>query len=585
VVALLALCTDLGPMVGSRGEDGVIVARIAGRLSARGTADHLQVWAGATAIYRGPLADLHPTEDAASAPTTHAGIIEHLRIAQSTLSCSAGGAHHVRVGLWPDAVPIGSGQRPVWSSGEQVRLRSPSGQATTFLALPMDRELAGSIAAELATLPQRSGVSWKGGIGLIAWSEDPEQPLPNTVLPRATAGPRVVPLLRMDEVPPSPPRPAHGALLAGAEAAAWINELRATAGLSALAWDDPLALAALQHAAYVRVTDRQPVRHTQDPASPLFLGEDPVDRGGATEVLLTSHPPLTPKDAVAHWVGAPYHRVPVLHPNAQRIGVANLGGVWVAEIAIADGSTAMSWPPDGATITDVAFEGREVPDPLPLAHFPDRLWPVGSPITIWTTDRTKESEVRQDGTVVPHFVVRSALGSPDTAKHLIPKARLRRGSTITWTARTESWDGQSTEWSGSFTTTPQDPNLSTKLPSAIEALVDQANARRAHPLRTTARAAGLARLMSARTLAIAEGLPATSVRDVLAPILGQGADSVKLCIRPDDHFNLDEAFLDPSLNELAYNPRGATITWRSNPHPQAHVAHPRSCIFLFRPGP
>ncbi len=566
LLGLIAVCTDLGPLVASVDEAGALQGTVGPRLSVTGTTDALEVRAGGTLVFEGALGGLHPVRVREPQGTVEA----HARAVGVLLRCGSGGPDAVRVGLWPERVPLSLGRRATWSSPTEVRVRGPGGAATTYLALPMDRALAASVAAELdAALPDaRRGVDWRDGVALVGWSWDPEQWVPAGVAPT----PGEAPVLGLfDLTVAGAPRSGAPALGPGAELAGLLDEVRASAGLPRLGWDEGLALAALQHAAHVVHEGRFPAGHGQDADSPLFLGETPSERGGAVEVLLSSYPARSPREALDLWLAAPFHRVPLLHPNARRIGIAGIGGVWVAEVEIEEGPARFAWPASGQQV-DTTFVGREDPDPLPLVKYPDRVWPVGFPVTLWTSERVTSSSMRCGAEELAHWVVRAPLGGPDDSRHLVPKAPLPQGASCSWSVETAGGS-----WEGEFGTRRSSSEPEVVLPEAVARVVARANAQRVEPLRATTEAAALARLMSARTRAMEAGLAPSRVRNLQAlPREGDDAPA-QLCVRPSEDFDLDEVLLDPRYATVGADARATTVTWRGGPS----LRSPRTCLWLF----
>lgn len=539
---------------------------------------------GGAVPWRTPIAQLH-REHGTGAGSLHRVVEDHARRAGVLLGCGPGGRARARVGLWPDPIPLGEGRRVVWSTPEGVRIRDTAGQATVYVSLPMDRALAASIAAELvADHPDhRSGVAWREGIALIALSEDPGAWVPDAIQP-AAGEVAVASLLGLTPPAPTTAHTDYPALAPGIEAAAALGRWRAASGLAPLAWDDELALIALQHAAYLAESPPGP-SHRQDPRAPLFLAEDPQQRSVAREVVLVSHPERTPEQAIVAWLTTPFHRVPLLHPLAQRIGVARVGGVWVAHVQVAGGVVNTTWPSDGLQIPSDRFEGRESPDPLPLVRYPDRVWPVGFPLTVWTTDEVLEHSLHLGDVEIPHHWVREPLGHPREARHLVPKQPLIPGRTYRWSVTLSADPEQPPQILQGQFVVPSDALREARLPASVEALIAEANRRRTVPLRATGHAAAAARLLSARTRAMQEGLDPRRVRTLIGAVGTDVEVVTKLCLRPEPRLELDEALLDPAVREIGVDPRATIVTWRTDPRTgrsSPHLRSPRICMFLLR---
>ncbi|HHO50506.1 MAG TPA: CAP domain-containing protein [Deltaproteobacteria bacterium] len=593
VARVMAALTPGWSAAGSRitgaGFSGAIGSDRVLRGSRRG---HEEVWAldsegvlfGGRTGWRTSIAQLH-RDHGTGAGSLHRVVEEHVRQAGGLLRCGPGGRSRVRVGLWPDPLPLGEDRRVMWSTPEGIRVRDAQGRATIYVALPMDRALAANIAYELRRdrPGRRSGVGWRDGIALLALSEDPGAPIPDDVVPME--GEIAVTALLDLEIPaPIQAQTRYPALAPGLEAAAALDRWRTEAGLAPLAWDDELALIALQHAAYL--VDSPPgAPHEQDPRAPLYLARDQRERSPAREVVIVSHPERTPEAAIEAWITTPFHRVPLLHPLAQRIGIARLGGVWVAEIAVGSGEGTAVWPTDGIEVPSDRFEGRESPDPLPSWRYPDRIWPVGFPITIWSPDRVVERHLYLDDAEIPHHWVHEPLGSPRDQRHLVPREPLIPG-TYRWSVRIQPLDPEAPpqDLQGHFVV-PTGRDRPVSLPPSVSALIVEANAERTEPLVATEHAAAAARLLSARTRAMEEGLDPQRVRTLIGA-LGTDVEVVtKICLRATDQLELDEGLLDPEVHQIGIDARATVVTWRADPRTcrsSPSLRSPRLCLFLLR---
>lgn len=577
----LVMCTTLGPLVASS-ETGRWKGTIgAGRLE--GTESWLEVTHGGVRLWEGPLSGLEPTPPP---PDTGTSIARTHAAAAGLPWCDP---RRVRVGAWPDVIDVPEGVRVVWRTPSDLLLRSEEG-VTHLVSVPADRELAEALAAEV------SGVWWKDGWLLAA--DGPLTPIaadpvaPGVALPGLAALMGLTAMPRTTAAVPPPWRD-------GAEVAAMVDTVRANAGLEPIPWDTGLAEAALQHAAYLALHDPEPHTHRQEPDDPWFVGAYPEERGGAWEILLRLGS-ATPEEVLEQWLAAPFHRMPLIRPGATGIGVAHVGRSWVAEIRV-DPSIEPEggWPTQGAVVPTGRFEGHEQPDPLPKWQYPDATWPTGWPVTVWGAPKNLEAMISCDGARLPFYVADAALGTPREAVHLIPRSPLAAGATCAWSAdwsvageagpepggrRAAVPTPTTRHASGTFQVAPV-PTAVTPLPGGLEELLAEVNAQRTSigrpPLVATADAAARARLLSARTRAMREGLSPRKVPGVAG---GEPDDPrpVQLCTRPDEPFEIDESWLDPALATIGADDGAVVVTWiagRRGPTPS--LASPRTCVWLF----
>ncbi|MCA9489234.1 MAG: CAP domain-containing protein [Myxococcales bacterium] len=575
----VVMCTTLGPLVASS-EGGRWTGTI-GVAHVEGSESWLKVTHGGVRLYEGPLSGLEP---APPPPDTGTSIALTHAAAAGLPSCEQA---RIRVGAWPRPVDVPQGSRVVWRTPSDVLVRSDEG-VSHLVSVPADRELAEGLAVEV------TGVWWKDGWLLAAdgpiqlGAED--RVAPGAPIPGLAVLMGLTPMPRTTAVVAPPWRD-------GAEVAAMVDEVRGHAGLPPIPWDAGLAEAALQHAAYLALHDPEPHTHRQDVDDPWFVGAYPEERGGASEILLRLGS-ATPEEVLEQWLAAPFHRMPLIRAGATGIGVAHIGRSWVAEIRI-DTSVEPTggWPAKGEVVPTGRFEGHEQPDPLPKWQHPDVSWPTGWPITVWGAPKSLEGVVSCDGARLPIHVADAALGTPREAVHLIPRSPLAPGATCaweaTWSALAETTPAPrkepSTEVvarhaSGTFRVAPE-PTSVTALPDPLAALLVEVNARRTSigrpPLVPTVQSAARARLLSARTRAMKEGLSPARVPGVSG---GEPDDPrpVQLCTRPDEPFEIDETWLDPGLATIGADDRAVVLTWISGRRGATpSLAAPRTCVWLF----
>ena len=170
----------------------------------------------------------------------------------------------------------------------------------------------------------------------------------------------------------------------------WVNTFRVRAGLAPVNQVEELNAASVAHAVFVLQNGDLYLEqglsvHEQDPDRPGYLGTRFWDRFAATgyngkpfrEVIAYHAQSST---AIAHWMETVYHRLPIIHPNAQHIGYgeAHLENdrVNVLDIGAGNGWAptvpgGVIWPPDGATQVPLAWDGLEDPQPpAPPGGFP-----------------------------------------------------------------------------------------------------------------------------------------------------------------------------------------------------------------------
>ncbi len=182
----------------------------------------------------------------------------------------------------------------------------------------------------------------------------------------------------------------------GPPAAAWtpaqvaerINWYRKLAGVPAAALDERLSWGAQQHANYLHVNRIKPGvdLHTE---LDIFPGYSPEGNDAAQASDICWGPPA---NAVDELMAELFHRIPVLRPGLERIGVGIQGPV-----AVIDLQTGVTEPDvEGVIVfpvpdqTDVPTGlGSETPDPLPSGSPRD----AGYPVTLTQYDR--ESKIAE----------------------------------------------------------------------------------------------------------------------------------------------------------------------------------------------
>jgi uncharacterized protein YkwD len=171
----------------------------------------------------------------------------------------------------------------------------------------------------------------------------------------------------------------------------YLNVLRVSAGLPAMAYDLSLGQAASRHALYLMANPGSPA-HREALGAPGFCGEGPGDRGefwgyldGVAEVVAFEGPA---EAAIEAWVETIYHRLSLVHPANTEMGYGYAGGRHAPEGAFnvinsgpgGDEPGAIPWPYPGQTGVRTSWRGLESPDPLRL--YPGTTGPVGYTITL-----------------------------------------------------------------------------------------------------------------------------------------------------------------------------------------------------------
>jgi uncharacterized protein YkwD len=223
----------------------------------------------------------------------------------------------------------------------------------------------------------------------------PPTPTAIVIEPTATASPTPLPT----DVPPTPtptdvpPTPTAEALYP-----AWLgylNRFRVMGGVAPLSERAALTLGSELHSQYMVVNDAA-ISHKEDPANPLFnAAGDQAARNG--NVFATSMLEADYIWGINFWASAPFHLVPMLAPQLERVGYGNYNeaGGDVAMAAVLDvrserdtGQDAVTYPllfPGDGTTTWIGrhnlFEWPE-----PLTSCPGYTRPTGPPIVIQLGD-------------------------------------------------------------------------------------------------------------------------------------------------------------------------------------------------------
>lgn len=260
----------------------------------------------------------------------------------------------------------------------------------------------------------------------------------------------------------------HAAVAAPSQRAlARVNLYRTQAGLAPLAPEAALQRAAEAHAYYYlfNLTSSE-LRglgiHAESEAAPGFTGDSAIARDrhfgytGSRSGEVIDHS-YGPEGSVERWMGAVSHRFLVLSPQARVAGYgqARVGLVTISVMDIGLGPPSSSppsvYPSPGQRDVPSAFNGDEIPDPLPSGT----RYPVGFPITLQVGDaqRLSVSSARlldPDGREVPSYTLAPASNASVQANQwaLLARSPLRPGGRYTVEVVGQV-DGQplSTNWS------------------------------------------------------------------------------------------------------------------------------------------
>lgn len=257
-------------------------------------------------------------------------------------------------------------------------------------------------------------------------------------------------------------------------AAQWLDELRAlvralwrfndarlAAKLSAVSFSPDLSVGCFLHARYLALETpdkRQGLdSHREVETSAYHTREGAA--AGLNGVLGTQVADFLVDDLMATF----FHRVPMLHPGLQQIGI----GQWMSDwqvwgvIDVKSGLDAAKtgeviWPPPGAAEVFTRFPGGEVPNPLP-----DGVEEAGLPLTVTFYGTAAPTAVRATLTAgtesIAHWVSTpqkpaSAIvpNNADTVC-VIPKALLKPGTAYELTV-SGAQAGRERAWTARFTT-------------------------------------------------------------------------------------------------------------------------------------
>jgi hypothetical protein len=202
-----------------------------------------------------------------------------------------------------------------------------------------------------------------------------------------------------------------------------INHYRAQAGLDPVKIDPDLSDGCRAHAQYLVLSHGDAAvadlgGHTEKPG---LTGYTEKGQKAAGRSVIAGHhrgkgpfspPPGWPADAVDQWVASFYHRLPILHPSLQKIGVGYATNMdrddWRVVVDVGDGAERgfltrhqpVIYPADKQKGVPLLFSGGagEVPNPIPPGSPPG---PYGHAITATFPDGISVREVEKAEIQVP----------------------------------------------------------------------------------------------------------------------------------------------------------------------------------------
>ncbi len=154
-----------------------------------------------------------------------------------------------------------------------------------------------------------------------------------------------------------------------------LNAYRALAGLDPVVDDPALGEACLGHLKYLdweaahRAGGECLLAHDEPDASNPFRSEAHA-KAGAGSLLACQRGSETapnPAKAVQRWIDGLYHRLPLLDPRLERVGLASFDGYtcmyYEPGVDATRAGALVLWPPNGVTGVPPTFAGHETPCP------------------------------------------------------------------------------------------------------------------------------------------------------------------------------------------------------------------------------
>jgi uncharacterized protein YkwD len=272
-------------------------------------------------------------------------------------------------------------------------------------------------------------------------------------------------------------------------ALAQLNFHRARAAVPPVILDPALSVGAALHANYLVVNRTQPQvqglgGHNEDPALPGYTPEGAAS-GARSNLSRGSH---GAQEAVDNLIAVPYHRIPMLHPQLDRIGyglASDTSGSTPFNAHVIDvlsrggpfSSAPVRYPAAGETEVTLDFPG-ESPDPLPPGASPAAGYTVTLQFPSSSTSVRGVTASLRDGA---GSVVAVYLSTPESPARtdfpqqntifMIPTTLLRPSTTYSASVAAVV-DGATFTSQWSFTTIPQESPLDVPTLSATAFAAD-----------------------------------------------------------------------------------------------------------------
>jgi hypothetical protein len=251
-----------------------------------------------------------------------------------------------------------------------------------------------------------------------------------------------------------------------------LNSYRQAAGLKAVVLDADLSKACLAHAQYItkhlnpaKAKEFNP--HVEDPRLAAYTKEG--QKAAKNSLISAYFGKPNPLGAGDSFMAGLFHRVPLLHPDLERVGFAHVQtkanwGVIVLDsksgrrTRSAEAAPPVNYPVDQQANVPLAFSQNEIPNPIPPEGRGQR---AGFPITVTFPESAKVTQataVLKDGSGREVAGWLSSPEKPAFKPHfqnnticLIPKAQLRPKTTYQ-VAVTAQVNGKAWQRTWRFTT-------------------------------------------------------------------------------------------------------------------------------------
>jgi uncharacterized protein YkwD len=204
---------------------------------------------------------------------------------------------------------------------------------------------------------------------------------------------------------------------------ATINQARKACGLEETKLSDKLSVGCQKHARYLIANAGNPL------VAGLKVHEEHKELKEYSEEGAKSAPAavihsMPPSVAAKEWLASLYHRVPLLDPALQEVGVgyAQQNGDWACVVDTLNGTYGKKskdmvfYPEDGQANVEQKF-GNEIPVPMPAEHKGD----AGFPITIQFTRGQKVTNVEMKLTGLKDAEVPIYLSTPEKPATSFPQ--------------------------------------------------------------------------------------------------------------------------------------------------------------------